>query len=216
MIFSTLLGGLVGDSGGSITLDEAGHIFVVGATESTDFPVTADALQSTNSGSIDVFVAKLDPSGARLEYASYLGGAVQDSPAGIALDAAGNIYVAGYTNSLNFPTANAIIQTLPPMPRNRGAFISKISLSTRAPKGPTITNVTTKGKKLIVTGEGFGPGSQIFVKGEPQTTRMDEQNPGQLISKAAKRIAPGQAVMIQVRNSDGSLSNEFDFVRPVE
>ena len=216
LIFSTLLGGLVLDSGGSITLDEAGNIFVVGSTESSDFPVTADALQRTHSGSIDVFVAKLDPSGGRLDYASYLGGTFQESPAGIALDSAGNIYVAGYTNSPNFPTVNAIIPTLPPMPRNRGAFISKISLSTRAPKGPTITNVTTKGKKLIVNGQGFGPGSQIFVKGEPQTTLMDEQIPGRLISKAAKRIARGESVMIQVRNSDGSLSNEFDFVRPVE
>ncbi|HKA17994.1 MAG TPA: hypothetical protein VKN18_06720 [Blastocatellia bacterium] len=45
---------------------------------------------------------------------------------------------------------------------------------------------------------------------------MDEKDPGRLISKAAKKIARDQSVMIQVRNSDGSLSNEYNYSRPVE
>jgi len=213
LIFSTLLGGLFVDYGKSITLDADGNIFVAGVTASSDFPVTANALQMTHSGLMDVFIAKLDGSSGRLDFATFLGGGSVDDPGGIALDSAGNIYVAGYTISHDFPTANAIIPILPPMPPNRGSFISKISLSGSARKGPSITSVTAKGKKLFVNGEDFGPRSQIFINGEAQDTSVDEQNPGRLISKAAKKIAPGQPAVIQVRNSDGSLSTEFDFVR---
>jgi len=64
-----------------------------------------------------------------------------------------------------------------------------------------------------VTGEGFSADSRILIDGVEQQTSSDDQDPGTLISKAGKKIKPGGTVMIQVRNSDGAVSNEFSFAR---
>jgi hypothetical protein len=73
---------------------------------------------------------------------------------------------------------------------------------------PRITGLSLKGKKLVVTGEGFGEGAVIFLNGEAQTTLIDSSNrTTRLIGKkAGKRIKPHDKV--KVRNGDGSESNE--------
>ena len=217
LVYSTLLGGLVLDVGTAIALDPAGNAYVAGYTASTDFPVTAAALQPTFGGGValDAFVVKLSASGAVLDYSSYLGGSSVDDAMGIALDAAGNVFVAGYTISKNFPIVNPIQASLSNN-AGRGSFITKINLSIKGSKGPTVTGATLKGKKLIVTGEGFSADSRILIDGVEQQTSSDDQDPGTLISKAGKKIKSGGAVMIQVRNSDGAMSNEFSFSRAVD
>jgi len=67
-------------------------------------------------------------------------------------------------------------------------------------------------------GEGFDDGAVIIVNGEEQKTRNDDEQATTLLigKKAGKKIAPGQTVILQVRGSDGTLSNEFSFARPVE
>jgi hypothetical protein len=87
--------------------DAAQRRYVTGTTLSTDFP-TANPLQAGNGGNADAFVAKLNPGGSALLYASYLGGSDVDSGGGIALDSAGNAYVTGYPSSTNFPTASPL------------------------------------------------------------------------------------------------------------
>jgi hypothetical protein len=76
------------------------------------FPTTPGAFQTLNTsqspGYSDVFVAKLNFPGSALIYSTLLGGALTDSPAGIAVDSSGDAYVTGYTESNNFPTANAV------------------------------------------------------------------------------------------------------------
>src|SRR4029453_19075408 len=100
--------------------DDDGHAFVAGATVSDYFP-HMNAFQATNHGLADAFVAKLSRGGTRLLYASYLGGSkAEASPgigwdigSGIALDGTGNAWVAGYTQSYDFPaTPDAFQQTL--------------------------------------------------------------------------------------------------------
>ena len=118
--YSTYLFGDFHDSGARIAVDGAGNAYVVGETSSLYFPIL-DAFQSTNRGLSDVFVAKLDPGGTRLIYSSYLGGGRRpessaltegsDSGVDIALDAAGNAYVTGYTSSLNFPITPGAYQS---------------------------------------------------------------------------------------------------------
>lgn len=216
LVYSTLMGGLALDVGQSIALDAAGGAYVSGYTASRDFPVTAEALQRTHGGGtpLDAFVAKLSASGATLDYSSYLGGSSEDSAAGIALDAAGNVFVAGYTISKNFPTVNPIQNGI--TGAARGSFITKMNLSVKGKGGPTVTSVLVKGKKLIVNGEGFSADSRILIDGVEQETSSDDQNSGTLISKAGKKVNPGRTVMIQVRNSDGAMSNEYSFARAVE
>jgi len=118
-----------------------------------------------------------------LTISSYLGGSGNESPAGIALDAAGNVFVAGYANSKNFPTANALRTRLPDTTNAGGSFIAKINLSIKAPKGSRVTGVLVKGKKLVVNGEGFGEGSVILINGEEQETSIDDQPPRQHVDE---------------------------------
>src|SRR5439155_4112340 len=106
--YSTFLGGIGRDSGLGIAADALGNAYVSGVTSSTNFPTTPGALQ-TSFGSF--FVTKLDPTGSALLYSTYLGGRSFDENSGLAVDAAGNAYVTGNTDSSNFPTTLGAFQT---------------------------------------------------------------------------------------------------------
>jgi len=106
LVYSTYLGGSGNDWGYGIAVDSSGNAYVIGATDSTDFP-TQNAFQRTYGGGIfDVFVTKLNSSGS-LVYSTYLGGSGYDWGYGIAVDSSGNAYVTGLTFSTDFPTQNA-------------------------------------------------------------------------------------------------------------
>jgi len=106
LIYVTYLGGSSkednGVVAGSIAVDAAGNAYVTGVTASSDFPVTANAYQSSNQGGYDAFVTKLDPEGSHLLYSTYLGGSGDDTGRSIAVDASGRVYVTGETTSANF------------------------------------------------------------------------------------------------------------------
>jgi uncharacterized protein (TIGR03437 family) len=108
LAYSTYLGGSGNDVARGVAVDPAGNVYICGETDSTNLAVLS-AVQPTHaaqtaSGPGDGFVAKFSPSGALL-YLTYLGGSGDDIATAIAVDAAGNAYVAGYTTSTNFPTA---------------------------------------------------------------------------------------------------------------
>jgi hypothetical protein len=123
LIYCTYLGGRGDDRAFGIAVDPSGNAYVTGWTSSSAFP-TAAAVQSSLGGGRDAFVAKLNPAGNTLLYSTYLGGAANDSGNGIAVDAAGNAYVAGDTYSLNFPTLSAY-QT--GIRGQQNAFIAKLN-----------------------------------------------------------------------------------------
>ncbi|HXG63648.1 MAG TPA: SBBP repeat-containing protein, partial [Blastocatellia bacterium] len=114
--YSTYLGGGGDDQGTAITADAEGNLYLVGITDSTNLPTVNAAQPAFGGGVQDIFVAKLDPSGTRLVYLTYLGGGGNDTATGMAVDAAGNAYLTGFTTSTNFPTLNAL------QPNNRGRF----------------------------------------------------------------------------------------------
>ena len=95
-----------------VAADSTGNAYVTGLTFSLDYPVTAGALQTTcdtcASSNPDVFITKFNPVGTGQVFSTYLGGSGYDQPAGIAVDASGNVVVAGYTQSTDFPLKNAI------------------------------------------------------------------------------------------------------------
>jgi Beta-propeller repeat/Abnormal spindle-like microcephaly-assoc'd, ASPM-SPD-2-Hydin len=118
-VYATYLGGSSGqDIAHSIAVDNSGNAYVTGTTESNDFP-TMNPLQPASAGGIDGFVSKINPLGTALVYSTYLGGNGQDELESISLDGAGNAYVAGWTDSTNFPVENAFQSTL-----NAGAQLS--------------------------------------------------------------------------------------------
>ena len=106
--YATYLGGTSRDIGRGIAVDAAGYAYVAGYTSSADFPVTSGAFDSSWNGGDDVFVAKVDPSGAALGYSTYVGGSSLDLGKGIALDPKGNAYVTGETLSEDFPTTASL------------------------------------------------------------------------------------------------------------
>ena len=109
LTYSTYLGGNGEDNGGGIHVDDSG-IYVGGLTLSTDFP-TQDPLFASNSGGFDAFVAKLDPTGSSLVYATYLGGSGDEIQRDLAVDEAGNAYVFGETTSSDLPTTAGAFDT---------------------------------------------------------------------------------------------------------
>jgi hypothetical protein len=102
--YSTYLGGNDQDYGQGIAVDASGNAYVIGTTFSTNFPMANARQPASGGGMSDVFVSKLNASGNALVYSTYLGGSDEDVGAGIAIDGAGNAYVAGHTVSNNFPT----------------------------------------------------------------------------------------------------------------
>ncbi len=111
LVYATYLGGDQDDVGFGIALGPGGDVYLTGATFSTNFPVSPNAV-STNIHGVaffgyypyDAFVVKLDPSGANLLYSTYLGGSDEENGVGIAVDSGGNAFVTGFTRSTDFPT----------------------------------------------------------------------------------------------------------------
>lgn len=135
VFWSTYLGGSSYHSVSGLTVDAAGNAYVVGTTASTDFPVTAGALESSGTA----FVAKIAADGAQLAASTYFGGGLT-FPQTIAVDAAGAIYVAGSNSGAGFATTAGAYQRAAPGPCTRGAdpggfvpssngaaFVSKLS-----------------------------------------------------------------------------------------
>src|SRR5262249_25527053 len=103
LVYSTYLGGSDVESGAAITVDAAGHAYVVGSTNSSDFPTTPSAFQTTLHTGPDVFVTRLNGAGSAPLYSTYLGGTGFDEGFGIATDSSGNAYITGVTDAVDFP-----------------------------------------------------------------------------------------------------------------
>jgi hypothetical protein len=188
LLYSTYLGGSGFDGSLGIAVDSAGSAYITGLTESNDFPTTPGAFQTVcNTGSKcatngNAFVSKIDSSGA-LAYSTYLGGSggepcpqppycSADGGIGIAVDGGGNAYVAGATNSLDFPTTTGAFQT-----RNAGgfdAFVSKLN-----PTGTGLVYSTFLGSGGLDWGSGIaldGAGN-AYVTGYTRSTTFPRKNP---------------------------------------
>jgi hypothetical protein len=112
LAYSTFLGGDGDDFASKIALDIAGNATVSGLTGSTDFPTTAEAIQSDYGGNNDAFITRVNATGTGLIFSTYLGGSSGDGGFALSLDAAGNIYVGGPTSSADFPTTPGAFQTV--------------------------------------------------------------------------------------------------------
>ena len=136
LVYSTFLGGSDRDEGHAITVDGAGAAYITGGTESSNFPTTPGAFDTTHNGGIDAFVVKLDTAGSRLVYATFLGGSDWDEGRTLAIDGGGAAYVTGLTCSYDFPiTTGAFDTTL----NGYDAFV----LSWASPTAPTPTPTQT-------------------------------------------------------------------------
>ena len=134
LAYSTFLGGSGEDEAAApsfnmgIAVDSTGAAYVTGMTESTDFPVTPGAFETTHNvtktGDDDVFVTKLNRSGSALVYSTFLGGTGDDLVHAIAIDSTGAAYVTGDTDSDDYPTTAGAFDTTPHHP---DAFVTKLN-----------------------------------------------------------------------------------------
>jgi len=129
LTYSTFLGGSDWDAptGSSIVVDASGATYVTGRTESSDFPTTAGAFDTSYNGLGDVFVTKILPGGTGIAYAGFLGGSDSEAEAGasLAIDGIGNAYVSGDTRSSNFPTTPGAFD--PSFGGVRDSFATKVN-----------------------------------------------------------------------------------------
>jgi len=166
LVYSTYLGGsgtaanapFAGDTGTSIAVNNGGEAYVAGLTYSKDFPVTDGALQAVNNsaatGGTNGFVARLNAAGTGLVYSTYLGGSgssagipfASDTCNAIALDGAGDAYVAGQTLSKDFPVTAGAFQTRMAAAGADGAnaFVSELD-----PAGSALVYSTYLGGSVI-------------------------------------------------------------------
>ena len=177
IVYSTYLGGEVRDNANAIAVDASGNAWITGDTRSQLFPLANPVqLELSCNGQSDAFVTELSPTGSLL-FSTYLGGcggqftSGQDRGFSIAADPAGEVFVTGFTESSNFPTANALQGTLSGF---RNAFITKItqvsatadvaiSISSFGPN-PVVagTDLTVN---LVVTNNGPNPANGVEVGG---------------------------------------------------
>ena len=107
--YSRLLGGSGDDSAHALAIDLSGNMYLAGSTSSLDFPLVSPLYPVYRGGLTDAFVAKLVPTNVGgVVYSTYLGGSGADYAEAIALGASGDMFIAGSTSSMNFPTINAI------------------------------------------------------------------------------------------------------------
>jgi PKD repeat protein len=130
LLFSTYFGGSRSDIIQDITLNSVGQIYLVGYTESTDFPTLNPIQGGLNLNQCfceDTFVTKLSPDALTVLYSTYLGGSFEDYGQSIALDGDDNIYITGRTQSDDFPTQAAIQPDRAGELQDEDLFVSKIS-----------------------------------------------------------------------------------------
>lgn len=125
IVAMTYLGGSGSEAATEVAVDRAGNACVVGCTCSADFPTTVGAFDRARRGNWDLFIAKLGPGSAGLQYATYLGGGDRETVTALAVDSEGSAYISGVTDSPDFPTTRGTFDG------NGTAFLTKLDASGR-------------------------------------------------------------------------------------
>jgi hypothetical protein len=213
LAYSTYLGGSGADWSTGVAIDGAGNAYVTGGTSSTNFP-THTALQATNAGNANAFVAKVNAAGTALVYSTYLGGSNYDVGSGIALDSGGNAYVIGSAHSSNFPTHNALQST---NANNFDAFVAKLNSAGTALVYSTYLGGRGNDNGVSIAVDGAG---SAYIAGTTTSTNFPTSKPlqatnaGGADSFVAKLNSAGTSLVYSTylggSNTDGAGSIALD------
>jgi hypothetical protein len=171
LIYSTYLGGSLNDYGYAISVDSSGNAYIVGNTQSADFPTEGE--YQTFQGVSDAFMTKLNSTGNGLVYSTYLGGSDQELGLGISIDGFGNAYITGRTYSSDFPTENPY-QT---DQDDADAFVTKLNSL-----GNNLIYSTYLGGSHYEKGQAISLDSSgnAYITGNTQSADFPTENPYQL------------------------------------
>ncbi len=171
LVYSTYLGGTSGDTVLGIAVDGAGNAYVTGGTNDSQPPNTFPIKNPVQSfgGTVDAFIAKLNPAGTSLVYSTYLGGGGYDAGTGIAVDTSGNAYVSGFTYSGDFPVASGVQNTFGNPGVNfatKNGFIAKLNAAGNAFNYVTYLGGISAG---LLGGPVVNPSGNAYVTGYTDT-----------------------------------------------
>jgi len=163
VVFATLIGGTKREHHTGLTVDNDGYVYLVGGTHSADFPVTPGAYDTSFNGegewAGDVYLAKINPSGSNIVFATFIGGKVEETAGSVEIDSKGNIIIAGATCSPDFPATKGVIHD---KYAKQASFIAKFNLN-----GDTLLFSTSlgTGKQDMVTDLAIDNKDNIYVTG---------------------------------------------------
>lgn len=194
LVYSTYLGGsggFSGDAANSVAVDASGDAYVTGTTPSSDFPVTSNAFQgalnpnAATFNQANAFFTELNPTGTALKYSTYFGGNGSDVGTGVSVTSTGNVYLAGYTNSANFPVTKDSYQTVFNAPGLATGWIAEFVMGTPPTTAQSVTtlianaNPAVNGTGVIftagvsaATGTSIPTGSVVFTLDEGSTVTV--------------------------------------------
>ncbi len=124
LLASTYIGGSTDEGADAITTDNAGNVFISGFTYSADFPFAGMPYDSTHNGSGDIFIAKFNNNLSALSSATFIGGSNFEESHAITLDSAQNVFISGYTGSMEFPSTPGVYDET--FNGNHDAIITKL------------------------------------------------------------------------------------------
>ncbi|HEV8131748.1 MAG TPA: SBBP repeat-containing protein [Acidobacteriota bacterium] len=222
LVYSSYIGGTDQEIPSGIAVDPTGNAYITGYTQSADFPITGGAFQTTLGGGIggvtcftnrpcpDAFVTKVN-AGGTLAYSTFLGGnrvedyiSSSDTAGAIAVDAAGNAYVTGATNSPNFPTRNAMQGTCTGCAQfsNFEAFVTKLN-----PTGSALVYSTYLGG----SGGDIGYGIAIDAAGNAYVTGVTGSDDFPVLNAVQRTFSGGNsdAFLVKLDSAGSKLYSTF-------
>lgn len=205
LIYSTYFGGTGDDNVMGLAIDASGNAYITGSTSSLDLPASKGAIQSAFKGYFslpflieqlfgDAYVAKLNPSGSAVLYCTYLGGSVNDMGLGIAVDSTGNAFVAGWTDSTDFPVTNDAAQRAMAGDGGQQPFIlfGDGFLSEIDPTGTKLLYSTYFGgsRDDLILGLASDGAGNIYVAGNTLSTNLPVSSAAAQAAYAGSKVVP--------------------------
>jgi uncharacterized protein (TIGR03437 family) len=205
LLWATYLGGSAPEQANGVAVDANGNIFVVGVTNSGDFPVV-NGLQSRFGGDADGFITKIAPDGSKILYSSFIGGTMHDIAHAVAVDPDGNAYVAG-EGQLGLPsTAGSFGQDC----ANTGvhAFLIKVSPTGALVYGGCIGSAGSTSAATAVAVDGSDNafiGGVTTAKDVPVSSGAFDGRTGATYSDFIAKVSPDGATLVYSSLFDGAL-----------
>jgi uncharacterized protein (TIGR03437 family) len=213
LVYSTYVGGDVS----ALAVDGAGNAYITGNTSSADFPVTPGAFQTQSKACCgpfvsSPFVSKLNPAGSALVYSTFLGGSgicafsigpqqyVGDATRGLAVDNAGNAYIAGATSSADFPVTAGAFQT-----KNKAFHYDHGGICPGAPGfNAFVTKLNAAGTALVYSTYLGGSGRDLAMG-----LALDSSGNAYIAGQTSSSDFPATPGAIQTANRSRSGGNAF-------